>query len=73
MFTVYDNNKPANQKGFPMLRGKGWVQNSFSTLNEAVDYAREWLGEYALIAPTEPNKPINYSGYGDMIEIREES
>ena len=72
MFTVYDSGKSANNKGFPQLKNKGWVQNSFSTLNEAIDYARNWLGEYAAICPTEPNKPVDYSGYGDMIEIRSE-
>ena len=72
MYGVFDNNKPANSTAFPQLKGKGWKSHLFGTFKDAEEYAKEWLGDYY------PGKdvlvlglPYNYSGYGDLIEIRE--
>jgi hypothetical protein len=72
MFGVYDNGKPASVVGFPVLRGCGWDNHQFQTFEEAEKYAQNWLGQYSGMT-LEVNKPVDYDGYGTMIEIREES
>lgn len=70
MFSLYDNGKPASAVGYPELEGKGWKSHCFDTYEEADEYVRKWLGQ--LYIQLEPNRPVDYSGYGDLIEIREE-
>lgn len=70
MFEVFDNGKPASVEGFPNLLT--WKTNRFETLLEAHNYAKNWLGAYyheglALL----PGVSYDYSGYQDLIEIRE--
>ena len=68
MFAVYDNGKPAK---FPECKvDKSWSNNEFETFDAAVEYANKWLGPYGgeLLVLGKPN---DYSGYGDVIEIRE--
>jgi len=68
LFEVYDCGKLA---GFPYIDvSKDWVQPTFLTFEEAQVYTKNWLGEFASLCPTEPNKVIDYSGCGDTIEIR---
>jgi hypothetical protein len=69
-FSVYENGKPCNRIGFPILKGNDWKNHSFDTFEAAQEYANDWLGDYA--TPLTVNVPYEYSGYGDMIEIREE-
>jgi len=53
------------------LKGYGWKNNKFNTFEEAIEYANKWLGEYSGVE-LKLNTPIDYDGYGDTIEIREE-
>lgn len=78
MFQVFDNNKPADTTGFPSLtKGNGWDNSVFPTYEEARKYAWMWLGPYGGSYDGESgydlkvNTPWDYSGYGDMIEIRQ--
>lgn len=72
-FCVFDNNKPASTVEFPQIRKcEGWDNHEFDSFPKAVAYAFSWLGT---IATTEPEDFLNggfdYSGHGDIIEIRE--
>ncbi len=72
MFGVFDNNKPASVEGFPQLtKGNGWDTHLFPTFAEAVQYAKDWLGQWDTLPDGWDGKPYNYSGYGDKIEVRE--
>jgi len=64
-FNVYDNDKPAT---LPEI--ECWKNNSFNTYEEAFEYARQWLN---IPLPVTFNMPADYSGYGDIIDIREEN
>ena len=75
MFTVYDKGLPANDKSYE-LGGDGWQNATFETYEETVRYAADWLGNWspslsylrtALANETE----YDYSGYGDIIQIKE--
>lgn len=71
MYVVYDNNKKAQYPDHKV--DESWENASFSSLTEAQEYAKDWLGGYRGVIPNDWNgKPINYSEYGDTIEIREE-
>ncbi len=68
-YCVYDNGKPASTVGFPQIGlCKGWDTHRFATWPIAVAYAAMWTGQ--LIQPEDLLKPYDYSGYGDMLEIR---
>lgn len=70
MFQVFDNNKPADCHHHGVH--KSWDNSKFNTFDEAQEYARKWLGQVAGdLVPEEVNEKIDYSGYGDTIEIRE--
>jgi len=47
-----------------------WDCATFGSFEEAQEYARKWLGIFRKYVPNRPNYPKDYSGYGDMIEIR---
>lgn len=68
-YQVFDNDKCADEIGFPRLEGKGWVTSIFDTFEQATEYANKWLGQYAGEI-LKLNKPVDYSGCGDKIEIR---
>lgn len=71
-FCVYDNGKPASAKGFPQIKEvEGWNNHKFDTFPIAAAYATMWVGH--IIQPEDLLKPYDYSGYGDIIEIREEN
>lgn len=67
-YEVYDNGRLA---GYPYHDvDSGWKHPNCSTFEQAREYAKLWLGEYAPLAPTYPDEKIDYSGCGDVIEIR---
>jgi hypothetical protein len=69
-FVVYDNNKPAR---FPAHKvDQSWDNCEFDTLLEAVIYARQWLGQWDCLPSVWDGSPVDYSGYGDRIEIQKE-
>lgn len=71
-FCVYDNGKPASVKGFPSIKGfTGWDTHRFDTWPKAVAYAAQWVGR--IIQPEDLLTPYDYSGYGDIIEVRIEN
>ena len=70
MFRVYDCGKPADCKHH--LVHSSWAESEFSTYEEAVKYAREWLGIYDQGFAFELGKVYNYGGHSIGIEIREE-
>jgi hypothetical protein len=51
--------------------GKGFDNSSFPTFAEAFAYARLWLGEYENLPENWDGSPYDYSGYGDLIEIKQ--
>jgi hypothetical protein len=64
---VYDGSKIAELP--PM-----WVQLENQTLEQAKIYAKAWLGDYKDVIPEDwDGSPIDYNGFGDMVEIREEN
>ncbi|MDE1833835.1 MAG: hypothetical protein KGH64_00695 [Candidatus Micrarchaeota archaeon] len=74
-YRVYDNNKPASVKGFPLLAKLGWDNHEFDTWDEAFEYAKKWLGDYDNLPETMLERTsfkVEYSGYGDYLEIRRE-
>ena len=71
-YQVLDNDKPADENGFPELKGRRWTSAIFKTFEEAQTYARNWLGlHYQHNCPSIPNFKVDYSGHGDFIEIRQ--
>lgn len=71
MFYVISNGKPASKQGYPYLKGEGWEDHEFRDLEEALNYAMNWLGPYAPsgTASLQLNKPYEYNGYGDYVMI----
>lgn len=76
MFKVYDNGKEANCFGYKVH--ESWDAKGFETFEAALIYARKWIAPYGGSYDgtdgviLQLNKPYDYSGYGDFIEIREE-
>jgi len=69
-YEVYDNGRLAHHKYHRDVSIE-WDHPPCATFEEAKSYARNWLGEFSSLCPDKPNQPIDYSGYGDIIEIRE--
>lgn len=70
-YAVYDNGKPASRTGYPQITNiNDWNTHRFSSIEDAVQYAHDWLGAWSL--PLKVNEPYDYSGYGDFIEIKRE-
>lgn len=68
-YQVFDNGKPADCHHHKV--DASWANSTFSLAAEAVDYACKWLNwESVMGVLLEVNKPYDYSGYGDFIEIR---
>lgn len=70
MYVVYDNKKPAVMLKDPKSI---WKNNKFATLAEAIMYANDWLGQCGPFKPTNDRDYawiMDYSGYGDILEIR---
>lgn len=74
-YQVLDNGCPADVIGFPQLKGCGWKSSTFDTLEEAQNYALNWLAweplEEGETFPFPVNQDYDYSGYGDCIRIQE--
>ena len=69
MYQVFDNGQPADYGHYDVP--KSWGSSKFKIYQQAEDYARKWLGDFYSGVTLKPNKRIDYSGYGDYIEIRE--
>lgn len=72
MWGVFDNKKPANNKAFSCA-GKEYENNIFPTFEEAIMYARKWLGHWDRIPkniPLNQDFRIDLSGFGDLFEIK---
>lgn len=71
MYQVFDNGRPADKTGFPLLIGKGWDTSSFPALQEAQEYALNWLNlPQNCGLELQVDAPYDYSGYGDILEIK---
>ena len=74
MFQVFDGGKPADCHHHKVH--SSWDNSIFPTFDEALCYARKWGAPYCGSydgsegIQLEVNVPYDYSGYGDMIEIR---
>jgi hypothetical protein len=75
MWSVYENGKPAKY-----LLSYIWNTYQYETLEEAVEYLRDWSGPYlkdifpeTIIKLCATGKPYDYNGYGDTFEIRYEN
>jgi hypothetical protein len=75
-YQVFDNDLPADCHHHKIL--ESWSNSIFNSYLEAVDYCIQWLGLDPLCLTKEEfsvNIPVNtkydYSGYGDILEIRE--
>ena len=68
MYQVFDNGKPADCLHCKVH--ESWNKSAYDTFEEALEYANKWLGMYGGVV-LKLNTPWDYSGYGDMIEIRE--
>jgi hypothetical protein len=70
IYAVYDNERPAK---YPEIAvDPSWNNNRFNSFDEALKYARNWLGPYGEGVVLKLGVPWDYSGYGDYIVIREE-
>lgn len=69
-YQVFDSGKPADENGFPRLAGFGWENSRWQNMLSARSYAQEWLGTTCQLPDDWDGSPIDYSGYGDTIEIR---
>jgi hypothetical protein len=69
MYQVFDNGKPADC--FHCNVHESWNNSVYDTFEKALEYANKWLGFFGSGVVLKLNTPWDYSGYGDMIEIRE--
>jgi hypothetical protein len=68
MFQVLENDIPCE---YPLFRvHPSWNKSSFDSLQDAIDYAKNWLGVYAPDT-LNLNEPYDYNGYGDCLCIIE--
>jgi hypothetical protein len=68
IYIVCDNHKIAQ---FPQHAvDRSWKHPICDTFDKAQGYCERWLGyNFRSATPQSPNIPIDYSGYGDFIEI----
>jgi len=71
LYQVFDNEKPADCFNYDSKYGSYWSISIYRTFEEACDYANRWLGKLSEGVVFTLNKPYDYSGYGDIIEIRD--
>ena len=75
-FCVYDNGKPA--KSGPCKVDKSFENNEFDDPRDAAVYVNKWLGKYTPGLSYICNKLVegkcefDYSGYSDIITVKEE-
>lgn len=68
-YQVFENNIPADNTHYLLIKDKGWHTSRFETFHEALDYARNWFQPYLNYWDGLGIK--DYNGYGDTAEIRE--
>lgn len=69
-FAVYEDGKPCSPEGFKWAKASnGWGQYKFETFEQALNYAKSWLGEWANFPETWDGKLYKYCGES-TIEIR---
>jgi hypothetical protein len=69
MFQVFDCGKPADCLHCNVH--KSWSKSIYETFDEAKEYAYKWLGAFSVsVGSNWDGRPVDYDGYGDMIEIR---
>ncbi len=67
MFQVLDDGKPAESR-LSIL----WTNSIFQHFEDAHKYAKRWVGlGYEDCVPDKPDKKVDYSGRGNIIEIQE--
>lgn len=74
MFKVLQDNKDCTSKTYGWQEGLGWDNCEFTTFQQALEYAKAWLGDYAegyVDYEDWDGKPYDFSGCGNKIEIRE--
>lgn len=64
---VFDNDRPAI---IHIDSKNGWNNNFFRDFTQALKYAKSWLGVQDTLPENYQGEPYDYSGFGDMIEIR---
>lgn len=69
-YKVLDNHKPAIGAIYD-LDNEDLGKNEFPSFEEAHDYAVSWLGHWGKGLKLKPNIAYDYSGYGDILEIKE--
>ena len=70
-YTVFDTDKPAKYPEHKV--DPSWDNATYGTFEEALTYAKLWLGAYDVIEDGWDGSLLNYSGYSDGgIEIRKE-
>jgi len=67
LYRVYDNGKLADYRSHRV--DGSWIHPLCETFEDAQDYAKKWLGKLSSLVPDKINIQVNYSGYGDIIEI----
>lgn len=66
MYIVCENGKEASD-----FYSSSWGNARFDTLPEAQEYAEKWLGIYHNGKTLKLNEEYDYSGYGDIVTIKE--
>lgn len=70
-YAVFNNGRLAQYPDCPNV-DQSWNKGIHETFEGAKGYAKAWLGFFSpVINDIEVNEPIDYSGFGDIIEIRE--
>lgn len=67
MYQVMENGKPCDSTGFAWA--KSWQCSKFNTFEDALNYAKHWLGQFDTIPSDWDGSPYDYSGDGDFIKI----
>lgn len=70
MFCVYDNDKPCSVEGFKVH--ESWKTHKFETFKEALEYLKDWLGDFDTLPDNYDGQPYEYGSYGDTVKIVEE-
>lgn len=66
MFQVLDGGKPTEMKDTVL-----WADSIFQHFDQAYSYAKRWVEPgFENNVPNEPDKKVDWSGHGHMIEIK---
>lgn len=69
MYQVFDCGKAADC--FHCGVHESWNKSSYPTFELAKEYAKKWMGAFSNAIDFDwDGSPVDYDGYGDMIEIR---